>query len=194
MRRLLACVLLIALLTPLTAAQADFSYARVNAVLNQRLSCRSGPGTQYEEPVNYFSAGTSLTLLAKAYDQRNGVWWVMVEFSYKSMRYRAYTGAKRFDNLNLDRLPTEVQMGSGSTPGGYPVEAWWGPGANSYKRMSRNVPGGVSVTIWGYAYNGAEDTDFVLIEFYDRSMGCTRRAWVKEWAIEETYMDYGRGR
>ena len=58
------------------------SYAYVNATLNSRLATRTGPSTTYDEPGSFFSAGHNVTVLSRAYDTRNNIWWVQVEFIY----------------------------------------------------------------------------------------------------------------
>ena len=55
-------------------------YAYMPAVLNSRLSTRTGPGTQYDEPGSFLKAGSEVTVLSKAYDTRNEIWWLQVSF------------------------------------------------------------------------------------------------------------------
>ena len=149
------------------------SYASVSSVLNSRLATRTGPSTTYDEPGSFFSAGTSVNVLSRAYDTRNNIWWVQVEFSYSGAWYRAYTGVKRFNNLNLNAIPEEYQIGecmlNGSTAGRY------GPGY-SYAAISRSLPAYASCAVFGYAASGSGD--YVQIECYDNGLGQYRRAWV----------------
>ncbi|MBR4459089.1 MAG: hypothetical protein IKS31_09040 [Clostridia bacterium] len=187
-RRLTAMLLLAGLLLALGTALADFRYASVWSRLNQKMATRSGPGTQYDEPGTFFSAGTDVQLVSRAYDSANGIWWVQADFDYHGKRIRAYTGAKRFDNLYLSSLPEEVLMGWGHTSD--LGEAWAGPGYN-YQSV-RNVPAYTYATIYCYVYNPGEDADYIQIEFYDSNLGRYRRAWIKEWAFNAEYMDYGR--
>lgn len=160
-------------------------YASVTATLNQRLATRTGPGTQYDEPGSFLSAGKAVTVLSKAYDSRNGIWWVQVEFSSGGNRYRAYTGVKRFRNLNLSRIPEESVMGSCRINS--PTECFYGP-SYSFREISRKVPAGVYCTIYGY--EPSESSDFIQIEFYDSGIGKTRRAWIADWNADDYYL-YG---
>ncbi len=187
-RRLIALLLLLGLLLAVGCALADFQYASVWARLNRKMSTRTGPGTQYDEPGTFFSSGTDVLLVSRAYDSANDRWWVQADFEYRGKRIRAYTGSQRFDNLYLSSLPEEVLMGWGQTSD--LGEAWAGPGAN-YQRV-RDVPSYTYAQIYGFVYNRSEDADYIQIEFYDSGLGCYRRAWIKEWAFEADYMDYGR--
>ncbi len=188
MRKTAALLLVLALVTALAApVLADFAYARIQARLSERMATRTGPGTQYDEPGSFFSAGTDVTLISRAYDERNGIWWVQADFTYGGRRYRAYTGAKRFSGLNLSRLPVEVQMGWGYT--GTLGEGFLGPGMD-YQAV-RRIPAQVHALITGYEYNGREDRDYIQIDFYDSGIGCRRRAWVPEWSFDAEYNDYG---
>lgn len=188
MKRLTALLLVLCMVLAWGSACADFRYASVWARLNQRMSTRSGPGTQYSEPGTFFSSGTDVQLVARAYDSANGIWWVLADFDYHGKRIRAYTGAKRFDNLYLNSLPEEVLMGWGYTSD--LGEAWAGPGLG-YQQV-RDVPRSTYAQIYGFVYNASEDADYIQIEFYDAGLGCYRRAWIKEWAFDADYMDYGR--
>ena len=59
-----------------------------------------------------------------------------------------------------------------------------------YKQISRNVPAGVSYTIYGYAY-GRNENDIIKIEFYDSSLKCWRRAWVADPFVDDYWMYNG---
>ena len=68
--------------------------------LLDRLSTRSGPGTQYQEPGTFFRndtwKGKTVRVLKKA--TGNGVWWVQVDFQTDNGNsYRVWTGKKRVD-------------------------------------------------------------------------------------------------
>jgi len=157
-----------------TGEQEEYTeYAYVQAILKQRMATRTGPGTQYDEPGSFFKQGTVVTVLSKAYDSRNGIWWVQTEFEYAGSLLRAYTGVKRFENLDLTDIPEEEVIGTCSVPAS--TEGYYGPSA-SYRRIARPVPAGVSCEIYGYGGDGRYD--YAQIEFYDSSLGLTRRAWV----------------
>lgn len=158
-------------------------YASGYAVLNSKLATRTGPGTQYDEPGTFLSSGSQVRVLSRAYDSRNEIWWVQVEFSENGTLYRAYTGAKRFNGLNLNTLPEESVIGSCRV--GYSQEGYYGP-SYRYARIQRKVPSGVQCRIYGYVYGaGPDDSDFIQIEFYDSALQQTRRAWVPDWAVDD---------
>ena len=189
MKKLTAMLLALVILAgTVSVALADYDvwnqyteYAWVSGKLNRRLATRTGPGTQYDEAGSYFGAGTNVTILSKAYDDRNKIWWVQTEFTYKKQKLRAYTGVKRFDGLNLNRIPEERAIGSCYIS--QSTECFYGPSADEYKQMSRNVPSGVYCTIYGYAAGGA--SDYIQIEFYDSGAGQDRRAWVADWSVDD---------
>lgn len=161
-------------------------YAYVIGTLNDKLATRTGPGTQYDEPGTFLSRGSQVTVLSKAYDQRNGIWWVQVEFTASGSAYRAYTGVKRFTGLNLSLIPEERVIGACVVS--QSVTGYYGPGYN-YRAISKKVPGGVRCDIYGYAFG--EEGDFLLIEFFDQNQNRSRRAWINEWNADDFEMYYG---
>ena len=170
-----------------TARPADTSssgiytgYAYRTATLNAKLATRTGPGTQYDEPGTFLSAGSQVTALSRAYDARNGIWWIQVEFRASGSLYRAYTGLKRFSNLNANSLPEEKVIGSCAIT--QSIVGYYGPGYN-YREIGRKIPAGVSCAIYGYASSG--NADFLQVEFYDQFQGCYRRAWINAWNAED---------
>ena len=74
-----------------------------------KLSTRTGPGTQYSEGGTYSVKGQWIKVLAKAWDSRNGIWWVKCEIPYRKEIRVLWTGWKRFDHstISLDDLPEE---------------------------------------------------------------------------------------
>lgn len=97
-------------------SSGGYSYtADVYATANQRIATRTGPGTQYSEMGTYYLAGQTLRLTYKAWDSRNGIYWVLVDIPGVG---QLWTGAKRFDNLDLNLLP-DWNSSSGSTGGSY---------------------------------------------------------------------------
>ncbi len=161
-------------------------YVYVTGTLSMKLATRTGPGTQYDEPGSFLSAGKQVTVLSKAYDQRNEIWWVQVEFTASGATYRAYTGVKRFTGLNLNQIPEEKVIGTCSL--NQSITGYYGPGYN-YKAIGKKVPAGVSCKIYGYAYGGG--SDFIQIEFYDSNQGRSRRAWIPDWYAVNYVMYYG---
>ena len=158
-------------------------YAYMPAVLNSRLSTRTGPGTQYDEPGSFLKAGSEVTVLSKAYDTRNEIWWLQVSFREAGREYWAYTGLKRFTGLNIDYIPEEEIIGTCYVSGR--ITGYYGPDT-AYEPIKRAVPAGVQCTVYGYVYR--EEGDFLQIEFYDDGIRCWRRAWVPEWAVDDYYM------
>ncbi len=74
-----------------------------------KLSTRTGPGTQYTEGGTYSVKGQYIKVLAKAWDKRNDIWWVKCEIPYHKEIRVLWTGWKRFDHstISLDDLPEE---------------------------------------------------------------------------------------
>lgn len=103
-KKLTAVLFTLFLLCTCTAL-AD-TYAR----LNQSIATRMGPGTEYVEAGTYLREGDYVTVLTKAWDATNGIWWVQVEFEYDGNLYRLYTGAQRM-NVNLTNVPEETPQG-----------------------------------------------------------------------------------
>ena len=75
-----------------------------------KLATRKGPGTQYAEGGTYSVKNQYIKVLAKAWDDRNGIWWVKCEIPYHGENRILWTGWKRFDHstISLDDLPEEV--------------------------------------------------------------------------------------
>ena len=145
--------------------------SRVPGVLKMRLATRTGPSTNYTEPGSFHSKGYELDVISQAYDNRNGIWWVQVEFEYKGEPMRAYTGVKRVD-VNLQYVPVEEYLGSArinrevSNP-------WYGPGYN-YRKHKNPLPNGMNCSIYG------SENGWLLVEYYDESRSLYRRVWVPE--------------
>lgn len=144
---------------------------RVPGVLKMRLATRTGPSTNYTESGSFHSKGYELDVISQAYDNRNGIWWVQVEFEYKGEPMRAYTGVKRVD-VNLEYVPVEECLGSVwiNREIGNP---WYGPGY-SYRKHSKPVPYGVSCEVCG------QENGWLLVEYYDEILSLYRRVWVPE--------------
>ena len=161
-----AALLMLSGLTPALAA----GYG-LYAGLTQKLATRTGPGTWYDEPGTFFSGSwsyTSVRVLTRAWDSRNDIWWVQVEFTSGGKDYRAYTGLKRV-SVNINSVPDEQVLGTASMLRS--AAACWGPGSN-YARSSTNIPSGISVTVLDV------ENGYAQIEFSDSRVGYSRRrAW-----------------
>ncbi len=143
--------------------------ASVSAVTNQKLATRTGPGTRYDEPGTFLKAGVTVTAVCKAWDSYNEIWWVQVDFTDGSSRYRVYTGLKRLD-MNIGSISEERSLGNDTVSSA--ADARFGPG-ESYARCSLNVPGGTRVTVWG------RENGYSLVEYSDsRLTHPLRRCWI----------------
>lgn len=90
-----------------TSAPADYpSIGGVVATLAKRVATRSGPGTRFDEPGSFFSAGDEVKVFSKVYDDYNNVYWYQIEFQYKNEWYRAYT-SESYLNIDGDLIPDE---------------------------------------------------------------------------------------
>jgi len=74
-----------------------------------KLATRKGPGTQYEGGGTYSVKGQYIKVLTRAYDKRNGIWWVKCEIPYRNEIRVLWTGYKRFDasQLPLECIPLD---------------------------------------------------------------------------------------
>lgn len=78
----------------------------VVTTLTKRVATRSGPGTRFDEPGSFFSAGDEVKVFSKVYDNYNNVYWYQIEFQYKGEWYRAYT-SESYLNINRNLIPDE---------------------------------------------------------------------------------------
>ena len=103
---LLAAFLLV--LSWIVPALADGLYG----LAAQKLATRNGPGTTYDEKGTYNVAGQYIKVLSRAWDSRNGIWWVKCEIPYRGEIRVLWTGYKRFDSstLPLESIPVEGQQ------------------------------------------------------------------------------------
>ena len=85
-----------------------FTSPQVSQAL-MRVASRSGPGTNYDELGSYHETGYILTVLSRAYDDRNGIWWLQVELNYGSELRRVYTGLKRVD-IDINDVQDECPL------------------------------------------------------------------------------------
>lgn len=72
-----------------------------------KLSTRSGPCTIYEDMGTYSVKGKWIRVYCRAWDKRNGIWWVKVAIPYRDETRILWTGYKRFDKstLPLESIP-----------------------------------------------------------------------------------------
>ena len=179
MRRTLfrVCALLAALLILFPwAAPASAYGAGTWATLKMRLATRTGPGTWYDEPGTFFSKNyrsQQVLVLSKAWDDRNSIWWLQVEFTRNNQLYRAYTGLKRV-NIDIGNVPEEKALGTAKTTRS--AAGYWGPGTD-YAASKYDIPSGKSVTVLSV------ENGYAQIEFYDSRTAdrdyARRRAWIR---------------
>ena len=165
---------LVPTLTPVPLiTEAPFSGLQV--ITKERLSTRSGPGTDYTEAGSYFQSGTWVRAITSAYDRANGIWWVQVELSYNGELRRVYTGVKRLQ-MAADQVPIE-ETEEGSAVVTRSVYPYWGPGYG-YTMYGEKIPAGTAGTVW------QRENLYAQFEYRDGS-GQLRRVWVPENALEE---------
>ena len=77
----------------------------------EKLATRKGPGTQYEGGGTYSVKGQYIRVLSRAYDKRNGIWWIKCEIPYRKEIRILWTGYKRFDasRLPLESIPLDPE-------------------------------------------------------------------------------------
>ncbi len=85
--------------------------AEIYGLATAKLSTRKGPGTQYKEGGTYNVKGQYIRILSRAYDDRNGIWWVKCEIPYKKQTRVLWTGWKRFDHniTSLESIPIDPE-------------------------------------------------------------------------------------
>lgn len=185
MKRLTALLLALCLTLSMSGvAFADYVQAR----LNQRISTRSGPGTDYTEPGTFLSAGDYVTVHSKKWDWMNEIWWVQVEFTSGGKRYRAYTGSWRMD-VDLSRVPEELSLRTCEVQ--YDTRAYAGPGSQ-YASMG-TVRSGMVGTLYEV------ENGYAQIEIWDQYTELMMRVWVdisdttarKDYHDVDTFPQYG---
>lgn len=141
------------------------------ALLNQKAATRSGPGTRFDEPGTFYSAGDAVNVISKAWDDDAGLWWYQIELSTSDGWIRAYTPAKRVD-LDTSLVPTEDDLNDMRTVlTSGPV--YFGP-STTYRKYG-----------WSWIYEGdnakicAISGDWAQVEYYSYAKDVTRRGWVK---------------
>ena len=146
-----------------------------------RVASRSGPGTNYDELGSYHKQGYTLTVLSRAYDENNGIWWLQVELAYGSELRRMYTGLKRVD-IDINDVQDEcplfyARVKSSNIP-------YYGPGT-AYTAHKNAIAAGTEGIIYGF------EDGWVLFEFYNADKKQYRRVWMPIDRVEITgYVTY----
>jgi len=138
-----------------------------NASLKMRLSTRSGPGTEYDEPGTFFNNNwqkQTVTVMGKHWD--GNIWWVLVDFTNGKQAYRVWTGLKRV-NVNLDAVPEILSIGQGTVSA---TETRRGPGGS--------YAAGPRINHWQDVVAYGWENGYVEVEYWDN--GIVYRVWVPE--------------
>lgn len=133
-----------------------------------RIATRSGPGTNYDELGSYHKAGYILTVLSRAYDDRNGIWWLQVELNYGSELRRVYTGLKRVD-IDINLVQDEGELCYAQTLTRY--IPYYGPGTN-YTAHKDYVPASTVGSVYAF------ENGWVQFEYFDEGKQQYRRVWL----------------
>lgn len=176
--RMKHCTRFLALLTALCLLPLG-ALADTWATLNQRIATRSGPGTQYTELGTYLREGDLVKVRSRAWDDRNDIWWVEVEFTYQNERIRAYTGAKRVD-VDLQYVPVEAVLDYGTLT--TYADCFAGPYYSGFMPWVDTLEAGTSVTIYE-----VED-DFALVECWNDMRNSLYRCWIRLDTINIGYL------
>lgn len=184
MKKALSILTLLCVLGTLFASPA---MAQASAIPNQRLSFRTGPSTRYTE---LFTLPESTHIVPLAYEEGNGVTWVLCEFQYNGELYQGYTGLKRMEVRG--NVPwAEPFFAGGIILNTTPVYSAPSTSAAQYSWLSR----GESVMLLQSDYDTEGDTipyeglyldfslDYAYIEYYDTAAGAPARGWVSEYDI-----------
>ena len=190
---LIAFVLCLAAVQMATADYTEYASVKATAT-SEKLVTRTGPGTEYDEPGIFNTAGETYTILSKAYD--GNTWWLQVEIKTKRGTIWAYTGLQRFGDVDPDAIPEEKIIGRCTTA--FDMMGYYSPILSDEYAITQIIPGGVECFIYGY-YNDPDDdggngeggSDYIQIEFFDPNTYQYRRAWVPDPFVDDYEMLYG---
>lgn len=140
---------------------------------NQRIPTRSGPGTGYDEPGSFFSAGHEVKVTSKVWDSNNHLWWYQLEFQYSGEWYRLYTTDHRID-VDASSVPEEPRVGdpldSRKSLGEH--EVYYGPGEEYARAKNALIYEGSRCDIY------AIENEWALVDYYDYARDVKRRGWI----------------
>ena len=108
-------VLLAVLLLCTVLCSAGLAETELYGYAIDKLATRDGPGTTYNEKGTYDVRNTYVRVLTRAWDDRNGIWWVKCVIPYHGENRVLWTGYKRFDpnTLPLESIPIEGEENTG---------------------------------------------------------------------------------
>ncbi len=171
---------LVEVITPVPATDAPpqpsvgYPTEGMAAKLLKTAATRSGPSNDYDEPGSFFSKGTEVNVVSKAWDSENEMWWFQIEFSYRGEWMRAYTPENRVD-LDPSAVPTENDEGDAREVL-YDQRVYFGPGEHFRMYKVSMLYKESRAVIYGY-----EEVNGVLwaqIHYHDYAIGEDRRGWV----------------
>lgn len=141
--------------------------------VKDKLSTRTGPGTDYDgrgKTSDYSGyANRQVKVISAAYDNRNGIWWVQIEIESHGQLKRAYTGTKRFYNIDVNNIPKERVLYS--TYVAQDVIPYYGPG-------SRYAQHSDYVAAWTWGDVIAIENGYAQFEY--TMDGYKHRCWIPE--------------
>ena len=145
-----------------------FSFRAVSAAANQKLSTRSGPGTDYTDTLTY---PQSTAITAYYTTKGSGTSWTCIGFTYRDEKYLLYTGSKRVDAYGaLTGVENEEEFSAYITQD---LTPYYGPGYD-YAYAKHSVPAGSAVT-------GVYQADGGWLMFdYQVPGGKIQRAWAPQ--------------
>ena len=140
---------------------------------NQRIPTRSGPGTMYDEPGSFFSAGQEVKVVSKSWDENNHLYWSQLEFEYKGAWYRLYTTASRID-VDATNVPEEPVRGEplDTQYARYDSDIYYGPGTNYAKVRNVTMSEGKRCDVY------VIENGWALVDYYDYGRDVSRRGWI----------------
>lgn len=152
-------------------ALADEDMPLIYGTLNQRMATRTGPSTDYPEPGTFLSKGKQVRIISVAFDA-NEVPWVQVEFTYGKKHIRAYTGLKRFDQVDVNDIPREFNYDFEAILN-QDVTPLYGPGTE-YSAYSFTLEAGSSVSVIDY------ENGYAMCDFYAQDDEEWNRVWIPD--------------
>ena len=162
-------ILAAAVLCSFSGSSADGCWYGTTASLLMRLSTRSGPGTEFDEPGTFFSGDwqyQTVQVMGKHHD--GNIWWVQIDFTYGNKSYRVWTGLKRV-NVDIRYIPEINSIGHGTVSA---TETRRGPGYY--------YAAGPRITHWQDVIAYGWENGFVEVEYRDYDQNRTYRVWVPE--------------
>ena len=164
----------IELVTP-TPKPAEYpSTQGVIGYANKRLATRSGPGTMYDEPGSFLSAGSEVKVVGKSWDENNHLYWYHFEFEYKNAWYRIYTTDSRIDVANPDAIPEQPARGDplDTKYSLYDSDIYYGPGKEYAQVRNVTMAEGKRCDVY------VIENGWALVDYYDYGRDVDRRGWV----------------